>query len=111
MAGEEYSPFLKAAWEHFMKQPGFRAHHRSALLVHDRSKAHGSTNVKHSLEEMNLACKVLPPRSPDLMPLDYGVFGSVKQQLGRELPHGLTEPTGSWSSFEQPQSRRQWRCI
>lgn len=91
MGGEEYVRFLEDAWRYFSEQRAFRRTTPPALLVHDRSKVHQSKYVQQELKAMGLESVLAPPRSPDLMPLDYGVFGTIKQQLGRELP-----PTASW---------------
>ena len=40
----------------------------------------------HGLKGMGLDVVVQPPRSPDVMPLDYGIFGFTKTALERELP-------------------------
>lgn len=93
MGGEEYMLFLKDALQHFSAQPAFRAQRRHALLVHDRSRVHQSKCVQQGLAAMKLESILAPPRSPDLMPLDYGLFGTIKQQLGRELP-----PTAKWEA-------------
>lgn len=93
MGGEEYKEFLEEAWEFFTQQPGFQRVKRRALLVHVRLPVHKSLQVQRWLEERQLQSKLAPPRSPDLMPLDYGIFGTVKQQLGRELA-----VTASWCS-------------
>jgi len=85
MGGEEYLHFINAAWQHFSGGREFRARRNTALLVHDRSKAHMSTVVTHGLEQLGLRAVAMPPRSPDLMPLDYGIFGTCKQQLERSM--------------------------
>ena len=83
MGGEEYLHFVKAAWEGFMQQPAFRRIAKGAVLIHDKSRIHTSKAVQQGLADMGLAYMVQPPRSPDLMPLDYGVFGGMKSQLAR----------------------------
>lgn len=83
MGAEEYTHFLAAAWEYFKEQRAFRRYARSAMLVHDRNTVHKSTVVSKWLEKHQIQSSLAPPRSPDLMPLDYGVFGTVKQELSR----------------------------
>jgi hypothetical protein len=85
MGGEEYLDFLQAAIKSFSKQSGFKAQRSSVLLVHDKSRVHTSAKVSKGLFALNLRSRVQPPRSPDLQPLDYGFFGTVKAQLDRKL--------------------------
>lgn len=85
MGGKEYLHFINAAMRHFSTNREFRAKRETALLVHDRGKAHMSMAVTHGLEQLGLRAVALPPRSPDLMPLDYGIFGTCKQQLERSM--------------------------
>jgi hypothetical protein len=37
------------------------------------------------LEQLILKAVAMPPGSPDLMPLDYGIFGTCKLQLERSM--------------------------
>lgn len=63
------------------------------VWVHDRDTAHSSKFTAAYLEEKGIKPMLLPPRSPDLDPLDYGVFGAVKHKLRREADHkGLKWP-------------------
>jgi hypothetical protein len=39
----------------------------------------------NGLLNMGMEAKVQPARSPDTMPLDYGVFGTAMMKLGREV--------------------------
>lgn len=86
MVSEEYLDFLRSALEHFKKQAGFRRVSAGALLVHDKSAVHTSAAVMHGLKRMGLDAVVQPPRSPDVMPLDYGIFGFTKLALERAVP-------------------------
>lgn len=81
MAAEEYADFLQAAMKHFSKNPEFRRRREAAMLVHDRSSVHRSGHVATALRSMGLKSVLLPPRSPDLQPLDYGIFGLVKRRV------------------------------
>jgi hypothetical protein len=85
MVAGEYMHCVQAALNHFMQYPAFREVRESAMLVHDKSKVHMSKPVKKGLEDLALRVVVGPPRSPDLMPLDYGIFGFTKTQLERNL--------------------------
>ena len=66
------------------KQPGSSDVPRASLL-HDRDPAHQSKEFAAFAERSGIRVAVLPPRSPDLDPLDYGVFGTVKNQLEKEV--------------------------
>jgi hypothetical protein len=90
--GEEYSDFLQEARAYFMRKGEFRRQSQNALLFHDRSKAHTAKVVSQTLEQMQLASRLLPPRSPDMMPLDYGIFSTSKARLARER-----EARASWT--------------
>lgn len=85
MGSEEYLDVLKGAVAHFEMQRAFRSRRELAMLVHDRSRVHTSAKVKRGLTEMHLSDVVQPARSPDLQPLDYGIFGTAKAQLDRQL--------------------------
>jgi hypothetical protein len=83
--GEEYSDFLRDAFRNFMGVTEFRRQSQHALVVHDRSKAHTSGAAALALSQLQLKAQLLPPRSPDLQPLDYGIFSTSKVKLAREL--------------------------
>jgi hypothetical protein len=85
MTGEEYMDAVKAAWAAFMRQSAFRRIAGSAVLVHDRARQHTCSAVQQWLKQQGLTAVVQPARSPDMMPLDYGVFGTTRTQLGRTL--------------------------
>jgi hypothetical protein len=51
------------------------------MLVHDRSTTHNNGLVRAKLQSLNLREHLMPPRSPDLQPLDYGVFSTSKNKL------------------------------
>lgn len=57
-------------------------------LVHDRDSVHTSEAASAFASSHGIELIELPPRSPDLDPLDYGVFGGVKKawykQVSRE---------------------------
>ena len=83
--GEEYSDFLKEAFRYFMGVKEFRRQSQHALVIHDRSKAHTAKAVTRTLSHMRLRAELLPPRSPDMQPLDYGIFSTSKAKLARDL--------------------------
>ena len=92
MGSEEYCSFITAAMSYFSQNRNFRRRRAGAMLMHDRSQVHQSAFVRQQLLSMGLEVELLPPRSPDLMPLDYGIFGTSKLQLerhgGRAAPWG-----------------------
>lgn len=54
-------------------------------LVHDREPAHTSAVFQSFATTYNISAVLLPPRSPDLNPLDYGVFGAAQKKLDAEM--------------------------
>ena len=81
MGGQEYCDFLRGAKRHFMRQAAFSKRSAEAMLVHDKSTPHQSKVATEALARLRLKAVVQPPRSPDLMPLDYGIFGRVKTAI------------------------------
>lgn len=81
MGAEEYCNFLQSAWHKFNQSTEFRRKSGQAMLVHDRSTTHNNLLVTAKLKSLNLRAQLLPPRSPDLQPLDYGVFSTSKNKL------------------------------
>lgn len=58
---------------------------RTIYLLHDRDPAHKSKLFAQFAANYNIHSELLPARSPDLDPLDYGVFGPAQKKLDREL--------------------------
>lgn len=58
---------------------------RPINLLHDRDPAHTSEAFKQFAANYNINAVLLPARSPDLNPLDYGVFGLAQKKLEQEL--------------------------
>jgi hypothetical protein len=54
-------------------------------LLHDRDPAHSDKGFLRFAASYNIKPVLLPPRSPDLDPLDYGVFGPAQRALDREV--------------------------
>ncbi len=96
ITGQEYLDAVKSAWSHFRRHPAFRSVAASAMLVHDKGKHHVSAVVTEGLHELGLTALVQPARSPDLMPLDYGIFGTARRELERQ---GLVQ--AGWESRVQ----------
>jgi hypothetical protein len=83
ITGGEYLDAVKAALKQFRAIPAFRPVRNNAMLVHDKGLHHVSVAVKEGLQSMGVSAVVQPARSPDLMPLDYGIFGTARLELGR----------------------------
>lgn len=58
---------------------------RTTSLLHDRDPAHTSKAFERFAASYNIKAELLPVRSPDLNPLDYGVFGPAQKKLDAEL--------------------------
>lgn len=89
MTAEEYEDCVRDAMAYFCRPLGTE---RARLLmqsrmrlVHDRSTCHPRTDIVLDGKGATLKTIMAPPRSPDLMPLDYAVFGTVKSLLLREV--------------------------
>lgn len=82
MGAEEYKEFLLDAWQYFLSKPRFWQRRDEAILIHDKYQVHGSRQVATALADKNIRLLVQPARSPDLMPLDYGIFGTAKAKIG-----------------------------
>ena len=89
MVEEEYKDCVKAAYAKFSECPEFAAHGNDMLLVHDRSTSH----PRQPIPGVPWALAEHPPRSPDMMPLDYSLFGTAKNKL--------MEATSLASSWEE----------
>lgn len=83
LCGEEYLSFMKLIFEEVYQTREASSEGPSLALVHDRDPAHKDKRVTQYLNERKIANCMLPPRSPDLDPLDYCVFGHCKRSIGR----------------------------
>lgn len=54
-------------------------------LVHDRDSTHTSTVFTSFANSKDITVVTLPAKSPDLDPLDYGVFGNVKREWEKQV--------------------------
>lgn len=66
-----------------LKQPMRNMRSRTLVLQQDRDPAHVAKDTTSFLKDRKVQVLTLPPRSPDLDPLDYGIFGAVKQEFAR----------------------------
>ena len=85
MTATEYKDCVEAAVEYFAPKGGSRALRtgwlKQQILVQDRSTCHPRESFKLRNFGTKLKTITAPPRSPDMMPLDYAVFGTVKREL------------------------------
>lgn len=70
---------------------------RPIVLLHDRDPCHRCAAVHTACRKNNIINVYLPPRSPDLSPPDYGVFGAVKQKWCREVRRQGLLNKASWA--------------
>lgn len=85
LTSSECQSFLKAV----LVRLGIRHQH---YIVHGRDPSHKGVRVQRLIEDAGHRSILLPPRSTDLEPLEYIVFGNAKSWLAREKPPGV----GSW---------------
>jgi hypothetical protein len=90
LTGSEYVDCVRAAWRHFNRQKGFQRVSAQAKLVQDGAKVHTSIVTQKGLQQLGLPTLLISPRSPDLDPLDYSVFGAAKTRLASDLPLSAT---------------------
>lgn len=81
LTGAEYADFIQKVLRRFRRESSSKQ--RKLIFVWDRDPAHGSREVKQLLAGTGVQVEILPPRSPDLDPLDYAVFGHSKNWLAR----------------------------
>ena len=85
MTTKEYIDCVKDAVMHFAGE-GASVYRRERMvkqlrLVHDKSTCHPDAPIDVGLPGVKLHVSMAAPRSPDLMPLDYAVFGLAKRKL------------------------------
>ena len=71
MAAKEYTDFLQTTTQELGKP-------KPAVIVQDRESTHMAKLTQEWAKKEGIRLLTLPPRSPDLDPLDYGVFGPFK---------------------------------
>lgn len=85
MTTKEYIECVRSAMIHFAGK-GATVYQRERVvkqlrLVHDKSTCHPGAPIDVGLPGAKLNVSMAAPRSPDLMPLDYAVFGLAKRKL------------------------------
>lgn len=79
---QEYKTCMKSAEDYYMEHsPAFKNLKGDKFLVHDRCGVH----PKRQIPEVTWKVVAHPPHSPDLMPLDYGIFGMAKVALDKKV--------------------------
>lgn len=82
MCGEEYLHAVQKAFENSVHH-NTRGERSRMVLLHDRDPAHKDSIVSSWCKSQGITIELLPQRSPDLDPLDYGFFGGVKAKLDK----------------------------
>lgn len=87
LTGEVYSKVIRQELRPGcnLSDPAKRPPRRTVKLLHDRDTAHTSKAFQRFAASYNVDARLLPTSSPDLDPLDYGVFGPAQRRLDREL--------------------------
>jgi hypothetical protein len=79
---EEYCDAIKEARRQLGLQDQRHALRSSTVMLwHDRDPSHTAASTLRTLQEENIVPVLLPPRSPDLDPLDFAVFGPAKRRF------------------------------
>ena len=84
LSAEEYMDLLGSIFKQVTRTATRKAGH--LIFVHDRDPAHRTPEAERLIEDRGMLLKMLPPRSPDLMPLDYAVFPNSKRWLEKNKP-------------------------
>ena len=103
MTAAEYQHAISEAVNHFSSsasssQMGFLGQMSSddgLVLVHDRAKTHGKPGTWLLENEAVINVIKAPPRSPDLMPLDYYLFGLAKREHRKQVTPGMGWPASA----------------
>ena len=83
MGTEEYIDVLDQLRPLLGYSDGPTTRSKPTLLLHDRHPAHKAAATKAYLDSKGMVTFELPPSSPDLDPLDYGVFGTASRYMTR----------------------------
>jgi hypothetical protein len=80
LCGEEYLHAVQKAVENSVHH-ATRGELSNMVLLHDRDPSHKDSCVSSWCQAKGITIELLPERSPDLDPLDYGFFGVAKRKL------------------------------
>ena len=67
--------------ESFALPDGREKHSRKWLLHYDNAPVHKSKLTTESIDNSNFELLPNPPYSPDLAPLDFAIFGTIKEKM------------------------------
>lgn len=88
MSAPEYKDKVKEAFDMLLPERLLPPKSRPEMyLFHDRAKVHGG--LEEWLEGQGITEVMLPPRSCDLDPLDYGIFGDAKRLWSHMREEGV----------------------
>lgn len=90
--------FTRIVEERLLGHPCNRAGRRNGpiRLLMDRDPSHSAKLFQACAKRNTMRIMFLPPKSPDLDPLDYGVFGRVKQLWEQSCFTGRASQRPSW---------------
>lgn len=115
MTGKEYEDSCTEAVQHFTvsarSERERAAMVNKLMLVHDRSTCHTRSEMDVCVPGATLTTVTAPPRSPDLMPLDFAVFGCVKRQVLNAMQHDWTWAKRAKHFVDTLQSFKPQACI
>lgn len=97
---DEYVAFLKELFPEVDQPMQLRGSPGPLALVHDRDPVHLTKKVAEFLQKGGIVNCVLPPRSPDLDPLDYCIFANAKKAAGRRDVESLKDFKDQCAAFE-----------
>ena len=101
---EEYKDVVYAAVQHYCSYKPFSYVCGQAVPVHDRDPSHPKRSTLCLPTGVSIAALLQPPRSPDLMPLDYSVLGVVRSQ---PRPHRTITAVGTtWPKHSSTRCKR-----
>ena len=95
-SGERYCEVVQQALLGGGGASGGERHKTPLKLVHDRDSCHTSQAFRTFARNNKIDLVELPAKSPDLDPLDYGVFGSVKRAWEKEVWANKLGWTAQW---------------
>lgn len=85
MGATEYCNHLNTVFNGPSGSGHMQLRRRPSILWHDHDTTHLANSTRAWLQQHGIQELVMPVRSPDLDPLDYGVFGAAKSALRRCL--------------------------
>lgn len=90
LTSAEYIDFLEKVLRTVAKHAPRSMLRKGLVIIHDRDRTHLTKEVTAFCAAAGVRVEALPPRSPDLDPLDYGVFNNAKAWLELNYPRMTT---------------------